>query len=255
MIFTIVIILIVALLVIAIMINAIQQHKEKIESERRVEIAKQKTILDETEDVIMASANVPTSPQLMHILQKRVLGALKVMYEMDPKQPGLKQRLKDAEQRVKDISFDNNNQGDELIQLPDSDKQIIVFIQCLKKQRALLRSEQGRGKVDTQTFTTEDRRLDKLQLRVNIETLSRRAAAAMKAGMMGSARQYLEKSVAALNAFPMQDDYTRAQTARINEQLLNIQESLTKANAEDRAKRAEQERDELDELFAPKKKW
>lgn len=254
MMFTIVIILIVALLVIAIMINAIQQHKEKIESERRVEIAKQKNILDETEDVIMASSNVPTSPQLMQVLQKRVHGALKVMYEMDPKQPGLKQRLKDAEQRVKDITLDGG-QGDDLIQLPDSDKQIIVFIQCLKKQRALLRAEHGRGKVDTQTFAQEDKRLDKLQLRVNVETLSRRAAAAKNAGMMGSARQYLEKAVAALNAFPNQDDYTRGQIARFTEQLQTIQESLTKANAEDRAKRAEQERDELDELFAPKKKW
>ena len=78
MIFTIVIILIVVLIVIAIMINAVQQHKEKIESERRVEFAKQKTIVDETEDVIMASANVPTSPQLMSILQKRVHGGLKI---------------------------------------------------------------------------------------------------------------------------------------------------------------------------------
>lgn len=254
MIFTIVIILIVALLVIAIMINAIQQHKEKIESERRVEIAKQKTILDETEDVIMASANLPTSPKLMQILHKRVHGALKVMHELDPKATGLKQRLADAEQRVKDINLDGSG-GDEAIQLPDSEKQIIVFIQCLKKQRALLRSEHSRGKVDTQSFSQEDKRLDKMQLRVNIDTLNKRASAAMGTGMMGSARQYYEKAVAALNAFPNQDDYTRGQLARFNAKLAEIQETLTRSNAEDRAKREEEERDELDELFAPKKKW
>lgn len=255
MIFPIIITLIVALLVIAIMINAIQQHKEKIESERRVEIAKQKTILDETEDVIMASANLPTSPKLMQILQKRVHGALKVMYELDPKATGLKQRLMDAEQRIKDINLDPNSAGEEGIQLPDSEKQIIVFIQCLKKQRALLRSEHSRGKVDTQTFSQEDKRLDKMQLRVNIDTLNKRASAAMNTGMMGSARQYFEKAVAALNAFPNQDDYTRGQLARFNAKLNEIQEKLTRSNAEDRAKREEEERDELDELFAPKKKW
>ena len=255
MVFTIVIILVVALLVIAIMINAIQQHKEKMESERRVELAKQKTIIDETEDVIMASANLPTSPQLMQIMQQRVLSALKVMYELDPKQPGLKQHLSDAEQRVKDINVDSNSGNDDNIQLPDNDKQIIVFIQCLKKQRALLRAEHSRGKVDTQTFGKEDKRIDKMQLRVNVDTLNRRAQAALSTGMMGSARQYLEKAVAAINAYPNQDDYTKNQLARLNNKLIEIQESLTKANAADRAKRAEQERDELDELFAPKKKW
>lgn len=254
MVFTIVIVLIVVLIVIAIMINAVQQHKEKIESERRVEFAKQKTIVDETEDVIMASANVPTSPQLMSILQKRVHGGLKMMYEMDGKVPGLKQRMSDAAQRVKDINLTGNS-GDEAISLPDNDKQIIVFIQCLKKQRALLRSEHSRGKVDTQTFGQEDKRLDKMQLKVNVETLSRRATAAQNTGMMGSARQYFEKAVAAINAFPNQDEYTKSARARIEHKLTEIQANLSRVNAEDRAKREEEERDELDELFAPKKKW
>lgn len=254
MIVTIVIILIVALLVIAIMINAVQQHKERIESERRVELAKQKTILDETEDVIAASVNIPTSPQLMQVLNKRVLGALKVMHELDPKGAGLKNRIVDAEERVKSSSLDGSS-GDENIQLPDNEKQIIVFIQCLKKQRALLRSEHSRGKVDSQTFSIEDKRLDKMQLKVNLDTLNKRANSAMKSGMMGSARQMYEKAVAAINAFPNHDDYTKAQLARFNSKLLEIQESLTRSNAEDRAKREEEERDELDELFAPKKKW
>lgn len=255
MIFTIVIILIVALLVVAIMINAVQQHKEKIESERRVELAKQKTIVDETEDVIMASANIPTSSQLIQILQKRILNALKTMSEIDPNQTGLKQRLAEAEQRVRDSGLDAGKAPDESIQLPDNEKQIIVFIQCLKKQRALLRSEHSRGKVDSMTFGVEDKRLDKMQLRVNIDTLNKKASAAMSTGMMGSARQYYEKAVAALNAFPHQDDYTRGQLSRIQAKLNDIHEKLTRSNAEDRAKREEEERDELDELFAPKKKW
>lgn len=254
---TIIIVLIVVLLIVAIMINALQQHKEKLESEKRVEVAKQKALLDETEDVILASANLPTSAQLLQIMHKRVHGALKVMYELDPKQPGLKQHLADAEQRLKDIGVDRSDGASDAdtLQLPDNDKQIIVFIQCLKKQRAILRSEHSRGKVDTHTFGKEDKRLDKMQLRVNIETLNKRASAAMNTGMMGSARQYLEKAVAAIQAFPNQDDYTRGQLKRFNHRLAEIQDSLTKANAADRAKRAEQERDELDELFAPKKKW
>ncbi len=257
MIFTIIVVLLVALMVIVVFVNGYQQHREKIEAERRTEIAKQKSIVDETEDVLVASANLPISNTLMAILQKRVVNALKVMYEMDPKQTGLRQRLRDAENRSQemDMAPSGGSDADESIQLPDNDRQIIVFIQCLKKQRALLRSEHGKGKVDTQTFGKEDKRLDKLQLRVNIETLDRRARAAMKGGMMGSARQYLEKAIAAVNAFPNQDAYTHGVRSKLETKLREIQENLTRVNAEDRAKKAEEERDELDELFAPKKKW
>lgn len=256
MIFTIIVVLLVALMLIVVFVNGYQQHREKLEAERRTELAKQKSIVDETEDVIVASANLPISNTLNSILQTRVINALKVMHELDPKQTSIRQRLRDAESRVKEMDVSGSSStGDESIQLPDNDRQIIVFIQCLKKQRALLRSEHGKGKVDSHIFSKEDRRLDKLQLRVNVETLDRRAKAALKGGMMGSARQYFEKAIAAVNAFPNQDNYTADIRNKLEVQLKEIQENLTRVNAEDRAKRAEEERDELDELFAPKKKW
>lgn len=254
MMFTIVIVLVVLLLILAIVINGYQQHREKVEAEKRAEMAKQKTIIDETEDVIMASANLPTSPKLFEVMQRRVVNALKVIYELEPKAPGVKQRLKDAEAQLKQINIDAAPDQDH-ISLPDNDKQIIVFIQCLKKQRAILRAEHGKGKVDTQSFSREDKRIDRLQLRVNIETLERRAHAALSGGMVGSARQYLEKAIAALKATSVSDDYVSAAIARLDEKLYNIKENLTRENAADAAKRAEAEKDELDELFAPKKKW
>lgn len=254
MMFTIVIVLVVALIILAIVINGFQQHREKVEAEKRTELAKQKAIVDETEDVIMASSNLPTSPALHQIMQKRVHSALKVMHELDPKAPGLRQRLRDAEGRIKQMDV-GDSAGDEGMQMPDSDKQIIVFIQCLKKQRALLRAEHGKGKVDTQIFAREDKRIDKLQLRVNIEALERRAKAAMGSGMVGSARQYLEKAITALNATPIQDEYITQTRHKLETTLREIQENLSRVNEADAAKRAEEERDELDELFAPKKKW
>lgn len=253
--FTIVIVLIVALIIMAIMINAVQQHKEKVEAERRTELAKQKSIVDETEDVLMASAQVPISPQLSQILQTRVLNALKLMLEMNPKAKDVKQRVKDASTRVKEIDVSQAPPPEATMQLPDNDKQLIVYIQCLKKLRALLRSEHTKGKVDTHTFLAEDKRLDKMQLKVNVETLYRRASAAMQSNMMGSARQYLEKAIAALSAFAQQDEYTSTRKAELEQQLQQIQDNLKNVNAADTAKRIEEERDELDELFAPKKKW
>ncbi|MEC8787251.1 MAG: hypothetical protein VXX33_12055 [Pseudomonadota bacterium] len=43
--------------------------------------------------------------------------------------------------------------------------------------------------------------------------------------------------------------------ATLNEWLHEIQSNLKSVNEKDRAKKQEEERDELDELFAPKKKW
>ena len=82
--FTIIIILIVVLIIAAIFINAFQQHKAKMDADRRAELSKQKNIIDETENVLMASSNMPVSGKLMQILQIRVLNALKTMQESAP---------------------------------------------------------------------------------------------------------------------------------------------------------------------------
>ncbi|MGB0986987.1 MAG: hypothetical protein ACPGVL_07165, partial [Pseudoalteromonas spongiae] len=57
----IIITLIVALIVIGVWVNAVQQHKEKQNAERRQELTKQKKIIEETEEVLMNSANIPMS--------------------------------------------------------------------------------------------------------------------------------------------------------------------------------------------------
>ena len=94
-----------------------------------------------------------------------------------------------------------------------------------------------------------------LQLKVNVETLARSGNAALSSNMLGSARQYFEKAIAALGAQSQPDEYCLRRKAQLETQLQEIQDNLRNANAEDRAKKQEEERDELDELFAPKKKW
>ena len=97
--------LIVTLVVIAIVINAFQQHKAKIEAEKRTEIAKQKAIIDETENVLMAAGQFPISPKLVWVMQQRVQNALRIMLELNPSMPEIRQRVKDAEARVQAIDL------------------------------------------------------------------------------------------------------------------------------------------------------
>ncbi|NDV91304.1 hypothetical protein GTH32_08950 [Alteromonas sp. 345S023] len=247
-----IIILIVVLLIAAIFINAIQQQREKINAERRAELAKQRAIVEEAEIVIMAAANIPTSPRLTKILHNRVLNALKVIYELNST-PEIKQRISDLEQQSNDAT-DNTGQINEFV-LPDNDKQIIQYIQAVKKLRVLLRSEHSRGKIDSKTFIEEEKQLERLQIKVNVETLIKRGRSAHQTNMLGSARQYYEKAKTALENQAQKDEYAQGRLASINEWLEEIQSNLKNVNAKDRAKKQEEERDELDELFAPKKKW
>lgn len=255
MIFPIIIILIVSLVVVAIVVNALQQHKEKVEAERRTEIAKQKSVIDETENVLMTVDTIPVSQKLIAILHTRILNALKVIFELNPAIPEIRQRIKESQERLKTINVDAQAPTQESFSLPDSDKMVIQYIQAVKKFRVLLRSEHAKGKVDTQTFSHEDRALASLQLRVNVETLAKRGNAALQSNMLGSARQYFEKAIAALESQTQPDQYNLERKGQLSEQLKTIQDNLKNVNAQDRAKKQEEERDELDELFAPKKKW
>ncbi|QPG04291.1 hypothetical protein IT774_08315 [Salinimonas marina] len=251
--FTIIIILIVVLIIAAIFINAYQQHKAKVDAERRAELAKQKTIVDETENVLMAATSMPVSGRLLQILQIRVANALKAIYESGMGGPDIRQRAVDAENRVQNADPEALPPAD--FMLPDNDKMIIQYIQAVKKFRILLRSEHSRGKVESRVYAEEDKALERLQLKINVETLIKRGRNAMQSNMMGSSRQYFEKAVAALENQPQTDEYIESRLATLKQWLSEIQANLKSVNAQDRAKRQEAERDELDELFAPKKKW
>ena len=249
--FTIIIILIVVLIITAIFISAWQQNKARQDAERRAEVAKQRAIIDETENVISACSSMPVSASLMKILYARIHGALKVMQQSGGG-GDINQRLKEIEQQMQAGTLDNQLND---FSLPENDKLIIQYIQAVKKLRIILRSEHSKGRLDARIFTEEDKALERLQLKVNVETLIRRGRAAMQTNMLGSARQYFEKGIKALEAQSNKDEYIVSRIATLKEWLTNIQDDLKNVNAADRARRKEEERDELDELFAPKKKW
>lgn len=249
--------LIIALLIIVVVVNAIQQHKEKLEKERRARAAKQKAIINETEDLILNLSNIPASPKINEILNLRSLNAIKAMQEIMPETKNIKSKIQEYESRYtasKDLSANHNGQ-DEQFTLPDNDQQLVQILQVIKKLRTMLKSEQSKGALDAQTFVFEDKRLDSLQLKINIESLMKRANQAFNNDMVGSARQYLEKALQSINDNSSASEYKDKKKAEIENRLEEITNQLKNVNAEDRAKKAKSEEDELDMLFQPKKKW
>jgi len=248
--------LLIALIIFVVVVNGIQQHKEKLEAEKRVKVARQKAIIDESEELVLNLGNLPSSPNLVKILNRRSLNAAKVMQELMPGVKGIKNRVNELTTRLEAASdLAANQSSDDSFMLPDNEQQILAILQCIKKLRATLKSEQSKGILDAQTFTQEDQRLDSMQLKINIESLLKRGGQAQSKEMLGSARQYFEKALQTLANHPIKTEYTTTKHAEISEQLIEITDALKITNASDAAKKAENEQDELDVLFQPKKKW
>ncbi len=255
MVFSIVIGLVILLVILAVLVNAIQQRKEKEESQKRSDLNKQKTIIEETEDLLMSAGSIPISKQLILIMHQRIAEALKSMSQLSPDSKDVKQRLADANNRVTSFDVNENIPGEESFSIPDDDKAVITIIKALKKLRTLLRSEHTKGKVDTHLFMNEDKRLERFQLRINVESLMKRGKAAHNSNMLGSARQYYEKALATVKAQITIDDYVKKITQEIETTLKKITEDLQVVNQTDRQKKAAENADDLDVLFQQKKKW
>lgn len=248
--------LLLTLIIFVVVLSAIQQHKEKLEAEKRIKVAKQKAIIDESEELIINLANLPSSPNLMKILNRRSLNAAKAMKELMPEVKGINNRIRDLSSRLEATEEQASNQNnDDTFILPDNEQQILAILQCIKKLRATLKSEQAKGIIDAHSFSQEDQRLDSMQLKINIESLVKRGSQAQSKEMLGSARQYFEKALQTLSHHPTKTDYVITKHAEITTQLAEITESLKSTNASDAARRAKNEENELDILFQPKKKW
>lgn len=252
--FTVIVVLFIGLLVISVVASAMQQHKERLATLKRAEFSKLRGMLEDTEEILMNAANVPLTPGIIQMLLTRIVYTLRAMVELEPGSRDLKSRLTETEKRLSDLS-NQTNQPAENISLPDNDKQIISMIQGIKKLRTILRAEHARGNIDTQLVIQEDRRLENLQLRINVESQIKRGNQARANNLLGSARQCYEKALATLSNATHADEYVQSRRHEMTTILQEIAEELKEGNLRDRQKKAEQENNDLDVLFAPKRKW
>jgi len=249
--------LIIALIVIVVVVTSIQQHKEKLDAEKRIKVSKQKAIIDESEELAFNLTHLPDNPNVIKILNRRSLNAAKTMQELMPEVKGIKKRVQELTSRLKASEDLANNQNgtEENFTLPDNEQQLVAILQCIKKLRTVLKSEQSKGALDAQVFTAEDQKLAIMQLKINIESLIKRGTIAFNKEMLGSARQYFEKALQSLASSTVKSDYIATKQTDITQKLEDITDALKHTNAKDAAKKAKSEENELDLLFQPKKKW
>lgn len=254
MILTLILLSIGALLFLVIAYNVVQQYKQKAEADKRQAIARHKAVADETEEMLLNVNLVPFSKNMVLLLQHRILDAYRAIAQVSPTGQ-IKQRVLDVQTQIKNVQEHYNSQDEAHFKTPESDRQAIQMLQLAKKMRAVLRVEHNKGKIDPQGFAQEDRRLELLQLKVNIANLVKRAMDAQIQGQFGTCRQLYTKGLGALANIADKDAYLFAREEDMRQGLLQLEEHLQQHSEKELQNIKDKEADELDVLFQPKKKW
>ncbi|MBY6017208.1 hypothetical protein [Ferrimonas balearica] len=254
--FTLVMLLLGALLLLVIGINLMQQHKEQVENVKRQEMAKQRAIIEETEQILSMAPVLPFTSALLVTLNQRILDALDAALVIDPKHTDLTRRKADIQAQLTNLAKGAEHAPSlDTFSVPNNEKQVLAMVQTLKRLKAVIRNEHSKSRMNHDRYVEENHRVDQLQVRINATVLFERARMALQANQMGSAKQLLSKLVATLNSHGGSDhQFKDTMLERANELLGEI-DARQKANLHQVSSQPKSEKDDLDQLFQPKKKW
>ncbi|OOF29017.1 MULTISPECIES: DNA repair protein [Salinivibrio] len=232
--------------------NILAQQRKQIESHKRQEMAKHIAVIDATEELIGNAHNLPYSGTLLVCLNKKILDSLKAMHEIDNSDKSIPQRISATQAQIDQIKQSFSNKESTSFRVPDSDRQAISMLKLVKRLRSVIKAEHSKGRLQTQAFVAENARLEQMQLKINIENVVKRANEAKRKGQLGTAQQLLKKAIDVLGT--KNDNYSAQMKERLQQMHTEVTETLNTGHEKNKSDQ-EQEKSELDELFAPKKKW
>lgn len=258
MLFPIILSLVAMLLFVLIGYNIVQQYKQRLESERRIAVSKQRALISEVDELLLNATRIPFSKSLLLILQNRIRNALIVIAKASPNNSVVREHLKNTDVQIEQVRANYKPPDQSVFRTPDSDKETLALLQVTKKIRAVLRSEHAKGKINTAIFVTENHRLEIMQLKINLENGIKRILDAQLLRQFGSANQMINKLLAILDTVQDKDSYLEKK----QNQLLLIKEEIKlflvknsdKELAALKAKEARKKND-IDVIFQDKRKW
>lgn len=231
--------------------NILVQQRQRVESSKRQEMAKYIAVIDATEELIGNAHNLPYSGTLLVCLNQKIHDALRAMHEIDKSDKSIPQRIATTQDQINQIKQNYASKESTSFRVPDSDRQAISMLKLVKRLRTVIKAEHSKGRMATQAFVAENARLEQMQLKINVENVVKRVNDAKVKGQMGTAQQLLKK---ALDVVSTKSD---AYSVQAKENLQAMHQEVTQALNQgfESNKPKDQENKELDELFAPKKKW
>ncbi len=244
-----------ALLLLVIVYSILQQFKQKEQANRFASMRKYKAILDEAEELLSNTAHIPFSRTLVIVLQGRILTALKGSLRANPPNADqVKQRIIDTQTQMSSVQK-HYTPDETQFRMPDSDKQALQMLQIIKRLRGVTRMEYGKGKISPQAYAAEDRRLELMQLKINLANLVQKAYASLAQGQNNAAAQMFSKGLKILDGIKDKDTFLSGLQEKFKSGQSDLDEKQKFVTKEKEAKQKSQQKDELDVLFQPKKKW
>jgi len=246
--------LVAILLVLVLGYNIMLQYKVKVESARKQESSKYLAMIDATEDLIGNAHHMPFSKELLICLNTRILDCLENMYELDPKNKQLAQRIEHMKGQIKHLRENHPGGDSTAFRVPSSDKQAIVMLKLVKRLRDTIKSEHNKGRFETQSYVAENARLENIQVRINIENVIKRANDSIIRGQPGTAIQLLRKGLDVLST--KNDNYSNQAREKLQQMYDELENKRQQKSATELQEIEEKERDDdMEALFGEKKKW
>ncbi len=230
------------------------QYKVKVEATKKQESARYLAIIDATEELIGNAHHVPFSKELLLCLNNRILDALQNMFDLDPKNKQLAQRIENMKGQIQQVQENYTGSESNTFKSPSTDKQALLMLKLVKRLRDTIRSEHNKGRFETQYYVVENARLETIQIRINIENVIKRANDAIVRGQPGTAVQLLKKGIDALSS--KTDPYSLKASEKLNAMYDELEQRRQNQNAQDLQDLEDRERDDdMNALFGEKKKW
>ncbi|MGL5430717.1 MAG: DNA repair protein [Vibrio sp.] len=246
--------LVAILLVLVLGYNIMLQYRVRLESVKKQESSRYVAIIDATEDLIGNAHHLPFSKELLVCLNNRILDALQTMYDLDPKNKQLAQRIENMKGQIEHLKHNHSGGESTSFKVPSGDKQAIVMLKLVKRLRDTIRSEHNKGRFETQTYVTENARLETIQIRINIENVIKRANDSILRGQPGTAIQLLRKGIDVLAS--KNDSYSNQARKKLQTMYDELEQKRQHKSAADLQQLEENERkSDMDVLFGEKKKW
>jgi len=258
MLYTIIFGLIALLLFVLIGYNMIEQYKQKAEAERRIMMSKQRAIITEVDELLLTATKIPFTKSLLLIMQNRIRNALLTMVNLFPSTPAIREHLTNTDSQIKQIRENYTTPDSNNFITPDDNKEALALLQATKKIRAVLRSEHAKGKISTDIFVAEAQQIEMMQLKINLENSIKRINESKAAQQFGSANQMINRVLKAIDSVPTKDNYLQNKEQQLKQYAEEIQSHLVKTSNEElqaMQKKESENKNDLDALFAERKKW
>lgn len=255
MILTIVILCIAAAVLLMIAYMVYNDYKIQQEIDQKALVAKKKKIINECDELLLNVTQIPYSTKIVIVLQERVLDALKQILAVSPNSVNIKQRIQGLTEQIRALR--SSASVEPSFAPPNDTRTSLSMMKVLRRLRKIIRIEFNRGRMSQNDLVTEDKRLETMIYKIQFNNLMSHINELKLEKQYGTMRELIQGALTSISRMNTDDKWLLG----LQEELENLLKDLSSAVASKQRKEMEhtkemqQEEDEINALFMPKKKW